>query len=295
MTGTIKAEMVYYRIDVSRPEGRKAYAELCETLKEIPFETRRTAGSFANGTTNFELQKFINSLRNKLNIEISSADYQLHSREIHLETKHLFEDLWNTVEGFRLHNKAEFEWPALHIKEGYYFRQNPQMIAILQGTAKCGYCSHQAPVGEKDFCDKCLHSTYLEVSNLRLLRMEPIEVPERRTGETLKIPRGARPLSEEELAVIMPRYIEAQTMVRREKEVKLRADVETEHSKAVELATIKRDGMIWILDAGIPTENLIFYPHTRTFTFGWRNPVSEEVRAKLVEKLKQFPFDFEIK
>ena len=57
MTDTIKAELVYYRIDVSRPEGRKAYAELCETLKEIPFETWRIQGRFPNGTTNFNLRK----------------------------------------------------------------------------------------------------------------------------------------------------------------------------------------------------------------------------------------------
>ena len=295
MTDTIKAELVYYRIDVSRPEGRKAYTELCETLKEIPFETWRIQGGFPNGTTNFNLRKFIDSLKEKLDIHVSTADYQLHSREIHLETKHLFEEQWNTVEGLRLHNKTLFEWPALHIKEGYYIRQNPQMIAVLQGTAKCGYCGHHAPVGEKDFCDNCISSPYLEVSNLRLLRMEPIEAPERRTGKTLKTPRGARPLSEEELAVVMPRYMEAQTKLREQQAAKLRAEVEAGLSKVIELATIKRDGMIWILDAGIPTENLIFYPHTRTFCFGWRNPVSKEVRAELVEKLKQFPFDFEIK
>ena len=295
MTDTIKAELVYYRIDVSRPEGRKAYAELCETLKEIPFEMWRTKGMFPNGATNFQLHKFSDSLRKELSINPSSPDYQLHSREINLETKHLFEDQWNTVEGFRLHNKAEFEWPALHIKEGYYIRQNPEMIAVLQGTAKCGYCGHQAPVGEKDFCDNCISSPYLEVSNLRLLRMEPIEAPERRTGETLKIPRGARPLSEEELAVVIPRYMEAQTKLREQQAAKLRAEVEAEFNKSMELATIKRDGMLWILDAGIPTENVIFYQHSRTFTFGWRNPVSKEVREELVEKLKQFPFDFEIK
>ena len=295
MTDTIKAELVYYRIDVSRPEGRKAYAELCETLKEIPFETWVVQGRFPNGTTNFELQKFINSLRNKLNIEISSADYQLHSREINLKTDHLFDDQWSTAEGFRLHNKTQLEWPALHIKEGYYIRQNPEMIAVLQGTAKCGYCSHQAPVGEKDFCDNCISSPYLEVSQLRLLRMEPIEAPERRTGKTLKVPRNASTLTEAELAVIMPRYVEAQTKLREQRAAKLRAEVEAEYSKAAELATIKHDGMLWLLDAGIPTENLIFYPHTRTFTFGWRNPVSKEVKVELVEKLKQFPFDFEIK
>ena len=291
MTDTIKAELVYYRIDVSRPEGRKAYAELCETLKEIPFETWRISALVSSGT----LSKFLNSLREKLDIHVSTADYQLHSREIHLETEHLFENQWNAAEGFRLHNKTEFEWPALHIKEGYYIRQNPQMIAVLQGTAKCGYCGHHAPVGEKDFCDNCISSPYLEVSQLRLLRMEPIEAPERRTGETLKTPRGASPISEEELAVIMPRYMEAQTKLREQQAAKLRADVEAGLSKVIELATIKRDGMIWILDAGIPTENLIFYPHTKTFCFGWRNPVSKEVRAELVEKLKQFPFNFDIK
>ena len=295
MTDTIKAEMVYYRIDVSRPEGRKAYTELCETLKEIPFETRRTGGTFANGTTNFGLHDFIKRLREKLGIHVSTADYQLHSREIHLETKHLFEDQWNTVEGFRLHNKAEFEWPALHIKEGYYIRQNPQMIAVLQGTAKCGYCNHQAPVGEKDFCDKCLSSPYLEVSQLRLLRMEPIEAPERRTGKPLKTPRSAKPLTQEEFAVVMPRYIEAQTKVRQEKEKELRATIKRNLEQKIELAETDAKGMLWLLDAGIPTENVIFYSHTRTFCFGWRNPVSKEVRAELVEKLKEFPYDFEIK
>ena len=93
----------------------------------------------------------------------------------------------------------------------------------------------------------------------------------------------------------MPRYVEAQTKLREQQEAKLRAEVEAEFNKSMELATIKRDGMLWILDAGIPTENVIFYQHSRAFTFGWRNPVSKEVRAELDEKLKQFPYDFEIK
>lgn len=39
MSDSIKAELVYFRIDASRPEGRKAYEELCESLQEIPFKT----------------------------------------------------------------------------------------------------------------------------------------------------------------------------------------------------------------------------------------------------------------
>ena len=296
MTDTIKAELVYYRINTSYSEGRKAYAELCETLKEIPFGMWRASRSFPSGATNFDLNEFIKNLQKKLDIHITTdAHYQLHSREINLETKYLFEDQWSTAEGFRLHNKAEFEWPALHIKEGYYIRQNPQMIAVLQNTAKCGYCGSQAPAGEKDFCDKCLSSPYLGVEHLHLLRMEPIEDPGRRTGKPLKTPRSAKPLTEDEHAVILPRYTEAQTKIRQKKEAEVRAEVLKEFDKEAELATTKRDGMLWILDAGISTENLIFYPHTRTFTFGWRNEVSDIVRAKLVEKLKEFPFKYEIK
>ena len=125
MTDTIKAELIYFRINTAYPEGRKAYAELCETLKEIPFEKWVTQCRFPSGNRNFELQKFINSLRKKLNIEISLADSQLYSREINLNTDYLFDDQWNTVEGFRLHNKTEFEWPALHIKEGVLHSPEP--------------------------------------------------------------------------------------------------------------------------------------------------------------------------
>ena len=294
MSDSIKAELVYYRIDVSRPEGCKAYAELCETLKEIPFETWVTQGSFTNGTTNFGLHRFIDSLKEKMDIHLSWEDSQVFSREIHLETKHLFEDQWNTAEGFRLHNKTEFEWPALHIKEGYYIRQNPEMIAVLQGTAECGYCNHQAPVGEKDFCDKCLSSPYLEVTQLHLLRMEPIEKPDQRSGEVVKASQRA-PLTQEELAIVMPRYVEAQTKVQQKKEKELRVAIKRNLKQKIELAETDAKGMLWLLDAGISVENLIFYPHTKTFCFGWRQPVSKEVRAELVEKLKQFPFDFEIK
>lgn len=294
MTDTIKAELVYYRIDVSRPEGRKARAELCENLKEIPFKTRIVQSGFPNGETNFKLRKFIDSLKDKLNINLSSADYQLHSREINLKTDHLFEDQWNTAEGFRLHNKTEFEWPALHIKEGYYIRQNPQMVAVLQGTAKCGYCGHQAPVGEKDFCDQCISSIFLEEPRLYLLRMEPVEKPERRTGGVVK-PSQRAALTQAELDVILPRYFGAQTKLQLEKEEKLRAGIKRTLERAIAIAETEAKGMLWLLDEGISTENLIFYPHTKRFCFGWRNPVSKEVKAVLLEKLKEFPFVFEIK
>ena len=106
MSDSIKADLVYFRIDASRPEGRKAYAELCESLQEIPFKTWVTQGMFSNGSTNFELHKFIDSLKEKLDIHLSWEDSQVFNRKIHLETDYLFDDQWSTEEGIHLHNKA---------------------------------------------------------------------------------------------------------------------------------------------------------------------------------------------
>ena len=53
--------------------------------------------------------------------------------------------------------------------------------------------------------------------------------------------------------------------------------------------------MVRIVEAGIPLDNFIFYEHTETFCFGWRNGLSDEVKEVLKEKLKDFPYKIELK
>lgn len=52
--------------------------------------------------------------------------------------------------------------------------------------------------------------------------------------------------------------------------------------------------MIWLLDHGLPLDNVIYYSHTDKFGFGWRSPVSPEVKSKILDLMSEFPFNYEI-
>lgn len=286
---TIKTELVYYSIKT----GLKA--SLLKALSEIPFSTWEVGMVYPNGRANAEGRKFRESLLRKLGIDLSKvADDIVCSREVNLELQHLFDDQWNTVEGLRLFNKVEFVWPNKGICEGFYLRQTPEMIAILQGTSRCGYCGHLAPVGEKDFCDKCLGSAYLKEPDLHLLRMEPIELPEDRAGGDKKR-RTREPLSEGELGQLVPKYIAAQASLRAKEEAATRKALLRDFEKETSIAETKYKGTLWILDAGVSIENMIFYPHEMTFTFGWRNPLSEAVKEAITKKMEGFPYPYRFK
>lgn len=286
---TIKTELVYYSIKT----GLKA--DLLKSLGEIPFSTWKVGMVYPNGRANAEGRKFRESLLRKLGIDLSKvADDLVCSREVNLETQHLFDDQWNTVEGLRLFNKVEFVWSNKGIAEGYYLRQTPEMVAILQGTARCGYCGHQTPVGEKDFCDKCLGSPYLKETELNMLRMKPIELPEYRTKGAKKSSK-VKPLTESELAELMPKYVAAQASLRAKEEAATRKALLRDFEKETSIAETKYKGTLWILDAGVSIENMIFYPHENTFTFGWRNPLSEAVKEAITKKLEGFPYTYRFK
>ncbi len=288
---TIKTELVYYSIKT----GLKA--DLLKALGEIPFSTWKVDMVYPNGTANAQGRKFRESLLRKLGIDLSKAhrsDDFIYSREVNLEVQHLFADQWNSVEGFRLFNKVEFVRPNKSICEGFYLQQTPEMVEALRGTAKCRYCGHQAPVGEKDFCDKCLGSAHLKESDLHLLRMEPIELPEYRTSGAEKR-RTVQPLTEGELGQLMPKYVAAQASLRAKEEAATRKALLRDFEKETSIAETKYKGTLWILDAGVSIENMIFYPHEMTFTFGWRNPLSEAVKEAITKKMEGFPYTYRFK
>ena len=288
---TIKTELVYY--STKSPADH----ELLKALGEIPFSTWKVGMVYPNGRANAEGRKFRESLLRKLGIDLSKVtqgDYFTCSREVNLEVQHLFDDQWNSEEGLRLFNKVEFVWPNKGILEGYYLRQTPEMIAVLQGTARCGYCGHQTTVGEKGFCDKCLGSPYLKETDLNLLRMEPIELPEYRTKGAKKSSK-VKPLTESELAELMPKYIAAQAGLKAKEEAATRKALLRDYEKESLTAETKYKGTLWILDAGVSIENVIFYPHEMMFAFGWRNPLSEAVKEAITKKMEGFPYSYRFK
>jgi hypothetical protein len=106
------------------------------------------------------------------------------------------------------------------------------------------------------------------------------------------------PLSEAEKAYLLPLYKEAQLHGNTERDkkriAKRRADVESKYARETRDAKTEHDGMLWLMDHGLRTDNVIFYSHTGRFGFGWRSPVDPETLSAILDLISEFPFDYDI-
>lgn len=281
-SATISTVYHAYRFDLNKPAEKEQYEALREKLTGMGlkcFESWGGKGShYSGGLDGVTLQ---------------------------LETKHLFNNQWNTAPVAAADSKTAaengmrvFDWAQdacvgdfpRWLKRGHWLEQTPEMAAIRRDVHKCGYCGAQEPASKGlVFCPHCIDSQYLEASNLYLTRLVCI-------ADTNK-PRP--PLTEEERAALLPLYKDAQlhgtTERGKARIAKERADVESKFRKATHAATTERDGMIWLMDHGIRTDNCIYYSHTDRFCFGWRSPVSDEIKSALLDIISEFPFSYDIK
>ena len=225
--------------------------------------------------------------------------------EIELETKHLFENQWNTVSGCisetgsRVFDYALQSDSAPHaggkmsaprgIRRGHWLEQTADMKEIRRNTMACGYCGKQEPAAKGNvFCPHCIDSEYLKPADLKLTRMRAIE-------------DGNKPfveLSEAETAYLMPLYTAAQTHGTTERgKARLaakRADIEKTYKAKLANAETEYQGFKWLIDHGV-TSDPIFYAHTGRFGFGWRTPLSADVVSALLEVISEFGFPYDIK
>lgn len=76
---------------------------------------------------------------------------------------------------------------------------------------------------------------------------------------------------------------------------KLKADAIADFDNKV--ASLKRelDGELWLIDNRVPQNNAIYYNHTGRWCFGWKTPYTGDDRLKMLELLKKFPFDYDVK
>ena len=82
----------------------------------------------------------------------------------------------------------------------------------------------------------------------------------------------------------------------REKVADLLKDARASAKREIETAKIKTEAYTWLLDNGFTDlDNVIYYNHTKTFCFGWRNSLSDKEKSKLLDILCEFPFEYETK
>ena len=116
-------------------------------------------------------------------------------------------------------------------------------------------------------------------------------------GEKFHVERPV--LSADMAKVQLAAYVAAQTIGKSSRAVRLKAkqrrNILSKAEKAIAGAETERDGLLWLLDAGINIENVIFYSHTGRFCFGWRTPLSPAVESELLDLLCEFLFDYDLK
>lgn len=230
--------------------------------------------------------------------------------EVVIDTTHIFNNQWNESEGSG--NRRLFDWyqAAVYVGNrksdrcwGHWLEITPEMAKLRAETLKCGYCGklygpEHSPVPESGFCTACIGSPYLEQERLYMLRLTRVVDDKPR--------REWPPLTEDEANWLVPLYIEEQTLSSRRAEERARQKDREEIDKLVAEATKKaealvraahaeRDGKIWLWERGFKMDNVIYYNHSKQFGFGWRQPVSNDVRDKLLEMMSEFPYAYTIK
>ncbi len=217
--------------------------------------------------------------------------------EIELETAHLFANQWNTPT-HRVFDWAESVVPNKDIRQGHWLEQTDEMRSIRANTATCGYCGHQEPVGQNQFCPKCIGSEYLKPTEVHLLRMVPVSHG--------SFPKRA-PLTDEESRKLMPRYEHAQGLgkrarselhlsTRRHRIASLVPEANKKAAKLIEDAHTETAAFTWLMDHHWrDIDNVIYYSHTGKFGFGWRTPLTAAEVSALLDIITEFPYLYEIK
>lgn len=277
MTTTVHA----YSYDISTPEGKTAWNTL---------------------------QAYM-AAQNVVRIFHALGSYympQLDGVVVTLETKHVFDNQWNTApipgvsdSGYRLFDWALEAVRNSAIKRGHWLEQTPEMIALRADTLKCGYCGTQYSASDPttgQFCVSCLGSEYLKSTELYLTRIAGLAINTKRA-----------PLTDEETAVLMPLYLAEQAgkgtaraiAARARMRASLDSDYETAMTKTVDTLTVKYRGKAWLMDHGCSMrllKDVIYYDSRSIFTFGWQHPLDNDSDLDwLLANLSEFPYEYEIK
>ena len=265
-TQALKTQLTNYNFDVRNADEKAAYAVLTKQLKR-------------EGLRLFDVHEF------------QAKGRITESQTVELETKHLFNNQWNTTDGRRIFDWFEVIYPNRNLKKGYYLTQTAEMRDIRSSTYQCGYCGKQYhnPEEGKTLCLACIGSEYLTPEYFPLLRLHAID------KDTPKAKR--QKLTDQELQLITSLYEleHAKTMQAKvDKRIQAKRDAIIKSRQALDEEERILD---WCIKHSVfnktDVSNFVYYGHTKTALFGWRT--SEKDNAQLREKLKNAPFKWEIK
>lgn len=200
-----------------------------------------------------------------------------------LETEHLFNNQFNAGD-YRCFDWCEFIYPNRNIKQGHYVTVCPgfgYLQHLRHTTRQCGYCGKLYRESDQQWCDSCLGSQYLERDELRLLKTHFID--QDRSFNT-------------EPPVWM--FVEYDRQQKEGRLIRVEKDKQAALARCeedIKSARIQYNGFKLIIESGLDYENCIYYNHVGRFCFGWRKPLTEAEKIEIGDKLKKFPYDYDMK
>lgn len=295
----IKTHLISYTFNLNNQDDKAAWEALCKRLKN---------GSTEYGPAHRGLMESWSG-NGKSHCFTCVHDGMQEPKEVWLETNFLYSNQWNTTtDSPNYQNFRVFDW-ALDatggnmlpktIKRGHFLIITPEMKQIRDETYVCGYCGHKYPkhdTNTQEFCNHCLASEYLKQEDLRLLRLRPVSA-----GLKYETPE----LTQDELACLLPAYIEAQTGPKEqaiggktypaeEALKKEYAEILEKAQKVINDALTERTGMLWLNSRGINTKNVVFYPPTGRFCLGWLYKLDPVTLPAWRAKLEGFPYPLDL-
>jgi len=254
-TTTLSTVVHTYRFDVSKDEDFAAHAALVESLRSTHPRMSLSSRSFEDG------------------------------HELELEVEHIFSNQWNTACGHRVYDWCEWGYPNPDIKAGYWLYQSDAMKEARRNTVKCGYCgSHKQAAQGYGFCLDCLGSEHLKRSDLHLLRLKSAGV-DRPTRAALTDAEAERMGLE---------YDVAQEVAFQARTAKLRLSLVAKRDAVTRDAAVECEGKLWLLDNGLDVRNVIYYPHTGRWMFGWHGGVDPAWLTAFMAAPSEFPYSYDV-
>jgi hypothetical protein len=277
----MKTTLHTYSFDTLNPVEAADYRALCTALKSQGLKCFETWGAGKGHYAPFT---------------------KFNGQQITLDTSNVFNNQWSATLPDGTQHRV-FDWAQdyqtdntiKHRKVGHYLTITPEMITLRDATYKCGYCGKYHTETEaatlNHLCASCIDSEYMAASDLHLTRLKPVSDTTDRA-----------PLTETEAARLLPIFIQSQThgvTARGKSRIEqARKDIAAEYEKETNAATHKRDGALWVINR-FPNllKNHIYYSHTGVHCFGWRNPLTDDVKAELLAAIDRdgFPGRYEIK
>jgi len=217
--------------------------------------------------------------------------------EYELDTSFLFNNQCNAG-SHRLFDFSLYIFPYADIKSGYYIECNDQwhkLQELRNQRGKCGYCGKQyMQWSQGDYCQSCVGNEYLKVSELRLLEIRSI-LNDKCISQDIPKQLQEKYKTEQEktrIKIQKSRLNHAKTRL----DTKINSAQEKLNSVRYEKSImLKIIDILFEQDPDFDFDNIIYYSHTNTFCYGWRNSVTKNRGEQFIESLRHLNVELDWK